>query len=86
MEVVLLWLDDLDDLVFAGAMFADRLRLLALSAGALAAGALGLCTLEILGDAWAIEAAWAAALGVSLWFASGLLGEHGVVPVEDARA
>lgn len=80
MEVVLLWLDDLDDLVFAGALQAHRLRLLALALGAAAAGALTLCMLEVWGDAWALEAAYAAAVGVALWLSSGLLGERGAAP------
>lgn len=77
MEVVLLWLDELDDLVFAGALIAHRLRVLALSAGAVAGGALALCMLEVWGDAWALESAWTAALCVALWLSTGLVGEHG---------
>jgi hypothetical protein len=77
MEVVLLWLDDLDDLVFAGALQAHRLRLLALGFGALAAGALTLALLEIWGETWATGSALAADSGVSLWLSSGLLGERG---------
>lgn len=75
MEVVLLWLDDLDDLVFAGALLAHRLRLLALRFGAAAAGVLVACMLELLSDAWALGSAYAAALGVALWLSSGLVGE-----------
>jgi hypothetical protein len=77
MEVVLLWLDELDDLLFAGALLADRLRLLALGIGAAAAGGLALSMLEIWNDAWALEAAYTSALCVTLWLSSGLLGERG---------
>ena len=85
MEVVLLWLDDLDDLVFAGAMQAHRLRVLSLVFGALAAAGLALCMLEIWREAWALEAAYAAAFGVCLWFSSGLLGGRGASwPVREA--
>jgi len=80
MEVVLLWLDELDDLVFAVALLAHRLRVLALSVGAAAAGGLALSMLELLSDAWALESAYAAALGVALWLSSGLVGERGAMP------
>ena len=85
MEVVLLWLDELDDLVFAGALLAHRLRVLALSLGAAAAGALMLSMLELLSDAWALESAYAAALGVMLWLSSGLVGERGAAPPSGTR-
>ena len=82
MEVVLLWLDDLDDLVFAGALLAHRVRLLALALGATAAGALASCMLGISSGAWALESAYTAALGVTLWLSSGLVGERGAAPRE----
>jgi hypothetical protein len=85
MEVVLLWLDDLDDLVFAGALQASRLRVAALGVAALAAGALTLCLLEVWAETWALTSALAAGLGVSLWLSSGLLGERGAA-VPRARA
>lgn len=79
MEVVLLWLDELDDLVYLAARQASRLRLLGLAVGAAAAGLLavralaGVGGLELLGCA--------AAGGVSLWLLGGLVGRHGLAPV-----
>jgi hypothetical protein len=45
MEVVLLWLDDLDDLVFTLALDAERLRCLCLKIGLLSAFGLAACEL-----------------------------------------
>jgi hypothetical protein len=36
--------------------------------------------LELLSDAWALEWAYTAALGVALWLSSGLVGERGAAP------
>jgi hypothetical protein len=67
MEVVLLWLDDLDDLLFSGALEWDRLRRAALQVGL--CGAVGLASCELLFAAARLtpEFAAVASASVSLW-------------------
>jgi len=70
MEVVLLWLDELDDWLFAGALLWERLRTGALKVGLTAAVGLAGCELFAAG----IRAGWVPALAavalasVGLWF------------------
>jgi hypothetical protein len=60
MEVVLLWLDDLDDVVFSAALVWERLRRLCLQVGLVAAFALAGSELSATATQW-----WAAFAGVS---------------------
>lgn len=78
MEVVLLWLDELDDLVYVAAAQAHRLRWLGLALGACAAGVLPLRALEAWEGLVVLGGGCVAAGGVSLWLLSGLVGRHGL--------
>ena len=68
MEIVLLWLDDCEDLVFSFVLLWERLRLRCLQAGF--AAALILLAIEIseVHTPWAPTFAWAAVASVALWF------------------
>lgn len=66
MEVVLLWLDDLDDLLFSGALAWERLRRAALGLGLGAAMGLAVCELGAAAR-WAPELAAVASGSVSMW-------------------
>lgn len=70
MEVILLWLDDCEDLVFSFVLMWERLRLRCLQAGF--AAALILLAIEIseVHTPWAPTFAWAAATSVAVWFAA----------------
>ena len=73
MEVVLLWLDDLDDLLFSAALLWDSLRRLLLRIGLGAACTLGACELSLTAIDW-VPVLNASALGcVAAWFSGGLL-------------
>jgi hypothetical protein len=67
MEIVLLWLDDLDDLIFAIALIWERLRRALLQVGL--AAALGLAATDVTAVAtqWAPLFCMVAALTVSAW-------------------
>lgn len=69
MEIVLLWLDDLDDLLFSAALVWERLRRVLLQVGL--AAALGLAATEVAAVAtqWAPFLCAVAALTVSAWLA-----------------
>jgi hypothetical protein len=75
MEVVLQWLDDLDDCLFAGALLWERLRRGALKLGLAAAFALAGCELFAAG----VRAGWVPALAavalacVGLWFVAAVV-------------
>jgi hypothetical protein len=68
MEIVLLWLDDLDDLVICGAHLWEGLRRLLLQIGLAAALLLALCELSVMTLAWSPALAGVAASSVSAWF------------------
>jgi CHASE2 domain-containing sensor protein len=51
-EIVLLWLDDLDDLVFSVALLWERLRRLALTIGLFAAVTMAACELSATATRW----------------------------------
>lgn len=73
MEVVLLWLDDLDDLVFSAALLWESLRRAFLGVGLGAACTLGVCELSMMAIDW-IPLLNAVAIGcVAAWLSSGLL-------------
>ena len=67
MEVVLLWLDDLDDLVFSTALAWERLRRAVLQLGLLAAFGLATCELLATAIAWVPALALIAAASVATW-------------------
>jgi hypothetical protein len=67
MEVVLLWMDDLDDLVFSTALAFERLRGLLLKVGLAASyGVVGV-ELSIVATQWAPTLAIVAAASVAAW-------------------
>ena len=72
MEIVLLWLDDLDDLVFSSALAWDALRRLCLQVGLAASLTLAACELSAAALEWARPLASIAASSVSLWFLGAL--------------
>ena len=73
MEVVLLWLDDLDDLVFVLAAVWTRLRRSCLQVGLSAAFLLAACELSMTAAVWSPALAGIAGSSVALWSAGALL-------------
>ncbi|HEY9181697.1 MAG TPA: hypothetical protein VIQ99_00770 [Gammaproteobacteria bacterium] len=67
MEVVLLWLDDLDDLVFSAALVFERLRGVLLKVGLAASYGIVGAELSIVTTHWAPTLAVVAAASVSAW-------------------
>ena len=67
MEIVLLWLDDLDDLVFSGALAWERLRRFCLQVGLTASLMLAVCEFSASSQVWAPPLAGVAASSVSVW-------------------
>jgi hypothetical protein len=68
MEVVLLWLDDLDDVLFSVALVWERLRRGVLSVGLASALALAGSELSAIATQWAPAFAYLAAASVGAWF------------------
>lgn len=68
MEVVLLWLDDLDDLVFSAALVFERLRGALLKVGLTASYGIVGAELSIVATEWAPTLAVVAAASVAAWF------------------
>jgi hypothetical protein len=68
MEIVLLWLDDLDDLLFSVALTWERLRLVPLQIGLAAAVGLAGSELSMLTTHWAPVLSGVAAASVGAWF------------------
>jgi hypothetical protein len=66
-EVVLLWLDDLDDLVFAAALKWESMRRAVLTVGLLAAIAEASCELSMTAIDWTPMLALIAAASVAMW-------------------
>jgi hypothetical protein len=73
MEIVLLWLDELDDLVFVISAFWERTRALCLQVGLLAAVALGGCELTVEAARWSPALASVACSSVVVWSAGAML-------------
>ncbi len=75
MEVVLQWVDELDDWLFAGALLWERLRASALNLGLAAAYALAGCELFAAGTraGWVPALAAVAIASVGLWFVAALI-------------
>ena len=73
MEVVLLWLDDLDDVVFVLISYWERLRRLCLQIGLFAAITLAGCELSFTAAQWSLALASVAGSSVVIWFLGALL-------------
>jgi hypothetical protein len=73
MEVVLLWLDDLDDLVFVLVSLWARLRRFSLQVGLLAAFLLAACELSMTAAVWSPALAGIAGSSVAFWTTGALL-------------
>jgi hypothetical protein len=67
MEVVLLWLDDLDDAMFSAALVWDWLRRLLLQIGLAAACALAASELAAIATQWWLAFTGIAAVSVGAW-------------------
>jgi hypothetical protein len=67
MEVVLLWLDDLDDLAFSAALKWEQARQLCLQVGLLASLTLVGCEVCMTASVWAPKLALVAAGSVAVW-------------------
>lgn len=70
MEIILLWLDDLDDLAFAIVSALERLRWPCLKIGFVAACGLAVVSLADLAASWAPALFWIALVSVSFWAAA----------------
>jgi CHASE2 domain-containing sensor protein len=73
MEVVLLWLDDLDDALFSVALAWERLRRGVLSVGLASAFALAASELSAVATHWAPAFSYVAAASVAAWVAGAVL-------------
>ena len=82
MEVVLLWLDDLDDLLFVALGAAERLRRFCLQVGLGAAVALACAERSLLAPDLTSAAAGIAAASVGLWLTVALCGTLSVPSAE----
>ena len=67
MEVMLLWLDDLDDLLFSVALVWERLRTALLQIGLAASSGVAGSELSAIAAHWAPALAVVAAASVSVW-------------------
>jgi hypothetical protein len=68
MEVVLLWLDDLDDVLFSVALAWERLRRAVLQIGLASSFALAASELSAIATQWAATFSYVAAASVAAWF------------------
>jgi hypothetical protein len=68
MEVVLLWIDDLDDVLFSVALGWERLRRIVLQIGLAASLALAAAELSTVATQWTPAFSGIAAASVSAWF------------------
>jgi len=73
MEVVLLWLDDLDDALFSVALAWERLRRVVLKVGLASAVALAASELSAIATHWAPAFTYIAASSVAAWIAGAVL-------------
>lgn len=73
MEVVLLWLDDLDDALFSLALEWERLRRFVLKVGLAASLGLAASDLSALAAEWAPALFYVAAASVGAWFLAAIL-------------
>ena len=73
MEVILLWLDDLDDVVFSLALKWEQLRRSVLSVGFVAALALAVCELSLIATELTPALSVLSAASVAAWFVGAAL-------------
>jgi hypothetical protein len=73
MEVVLLWLDDLDDVLFTVALNWERLRRVVLEVGLVASFGVAAADATAFAAAWAPALAYVASASVGAWFAGAIL-------------
>jgi CHASE2 domain-containing sensor protein len=73
MEVVLLWLDDLDDALFSVALVWERLRRVVLAIGLASSFALAASELSAIATHWAPAFSYVAASSVAAWIAGAVL-------------
>jgi len=73
MEVVLLWLDDLDDALFSMALVWERLRRFVLKVGLAASITLAAAELAAIATQWVPALSFVAAASVAAWSAGTLL-------------
>lgn len=73
MEIVLLWLDDLDDLVFSTALVWEQARQFCLKIGLLATFTLVACEVFLTAPVWAPAFALVAAGSVCFWMLAALV-------------
>ena len=73
MEVVLLWLDDLDDVVFSLALKWEQLRRSVLRVGLVAALALAVCELSLIATELTPALSVVSAASVAAWFVGAAL-------------
>lgn len=73
MEVVLLWLDDLDDALFSMALVWERLRRFVLKVGLAASVTLAAAELAAIATYWVPALSFVAAVSVAAWTAGTLL-------------
>jgi hypothetical protein len=73
MEVVLLWLDDLDDWLFSVALVWERLRRAILKVGLASAFALAGAELSAVATDWSPALAYVSAASVGAWLAGAAL-------------
>jgi hypothetical protein len=85
MEIILLWLDDLDDLVFAVVSAVERLRWPSLEIGFSAACGLVVIRFADILVSWAPALAWIALAGVVLWIAALIASELSRIVVDPQR-
>jgi CHASE2 domain-containing sensor protein len=85
MEVVLLWLDDVDDALFSAALLWERLRRACLQAGLLAACTLTVCELYLAAATWTPILAAIAMASVGVWLVSAAVAVAERVDADLAR-
>jgi CHASE2 domain-containing sensor protein len=73
MEVVLLWLDDLDDALFSVALAWEGLRRVVLEIGLASAMVVAVCELSAIATAWTPAFSGVAAASVLAWFVGTLV-------------
>lgn len=86
MEIILLWLDDLDDLVFAVVYDAERLRWPCLEIGFTAACGLVVGRFADILASWIPALAWTALASVMFWIAALIARELSRIVADSQRS
>lgn len=86
MEIILLWLDDLDDLLFAVVSGVERLRWPCLEIGFSAACGLVVIRFADILVSWAPVLAWTALASVVLWIAALVASELSRIVADPRRS